>query len=232
MGLHNKLPEVELACSHCGRLFVVNGSRVKEYAARKGSITRYCSAECSYAARKIEPPTFVCASCGKVTVYPKNRKSDGKLGSYNRKQKYCSRSCAVSAQPRKNSGWRDKAGYRVISRNGGQYAEHRLVMEAMLGRPLHKGENVHHKDGDRANNRPENLELWTVAQVPGQRVADKVAWAIDLIKQYPEFAREHGYEIVTTDEAAIIRSPVTPKQRQQPLLNKKTDIMPFDIGVP
>ncbi|MCX6924981.1 MAG: HNH endonuclease signature motif containing protein [Verrucomicrobia bacterium] len=38
---------------------------------------------------------------------------------------------------------------------------HRLVMEHMLARPLLPDEDVHHLDGDRQNNQPENLQLLT-----------------------------------------------------------------------
>ena len=37
--------------------------------------------------------------------------------------------------------------------------EHRVVAEEMLGRPLAPGEVVHHRDGDKLNNSPENLEV-------------------------------------------------------------------------
>ena len=42
--------------------------------------------------------------------------------------------------------------------------EHRVVAERMLGRALKHGEIVHHKDGNKHNNDPANLEVMTQAE--------------------------------------------------------------------
>jgi len=80
--------------------------------------------------------------------------------------------------------------YPFETREGARIPEHKMVMEMALGRALLSGENVHHKNGVRDDNRLENLELWNTSQPSGQRIEDKVIHALETLKLYrPELLK-------------------------------------------
>ena len=117
----------------------------------------------------------------------------------------CCASCAkefFTFSGEKNPNWRGgltrhKAGY-ILKRapdhprqgsNSGYVFEHILVMESILGRYLYPGETVHHKNGVKDDNRPENLELWVSSQPSGQRPEDLIKWAKEILSIYRDMDR-------------------------------------------
>jgi hypothetical protein len=109
-----------------------------------------------------------CLHCGKTFyVQPSQDTANGGKG-----RRYCSRACGYA--DRKPYGARvvriHTAGYRQIWMPGhprasdGYVFEHILVAEATLGRPLTREDVVHHINGVRTDNRPENLRVMTNAE--------------------------------------------------------------------
>lgn len=124
--------------------------------------------------------TAICPSCGKErNVLVSTTREALKRGNFTG---YC-QSCAAKKklQPlgEKSRNW--KGGRRIVrgyvmvydashpAAQNGYVQEHRIVMEQQLGRHLYRGETVHHKNGIKTDNRPENLELWAKSHPAGQR---------------------------------------------------------------
>jgi hypothetical protein len=106
--------------------------------------------------------------------------------------RFCTRHCSSKSQPKQgeksrrwnggrrknNSGyveiWISKEERQKRNRKRQYILEHRLVMEKKLGRKLQENESIHHINGVKDDNRPENLELWVKHSTPGIRTKDVI----------------------------------------------------------
>ena len=145
-----------------------------------------------------------CAECGRSFI-PSSRhlrcpacrsKAMCTCGRPKQAKSQCCRACRAVMARAANGNWkggrtRHKGGYVMIrvsdhprARKSPYVFEHVLVAEQLLGRNLLPGESIHHRNGIRDDNRPENLELWTKPQPSGIRVSDAIAWARELLERY------------------------------------------------
>lgn len=175
------MPQKDQPCADgCGRLVGDHGTRGRCAA---------CNQKLKRAALKANPEPCSVEGCERKNTAPGQKLCDMHR---NRLRRYGSTGSIESVIGVRGQGY-VKDGYRLVVHpsTGIQVGEHRLVMEAHLGRKLLPAESVHHRNGQRADNRLSNLELWSSSQPYGQRVEDKVAWATELLRLYaPEVLKE------------------------------------------
>lgn len=160
---------------YCGQLVGPEGAK---------GLCRSCYNRTAYEDFRANPPPCEVTGCPKMAVQP-----GSKLCGMHRNRLVKSGSVGPANSYTKARGtWSiNRDGYvtKVVGRR--TVWQHRVVMADLLGRDLLPTEEVHHKNGIRDDNRPENLELWTRSQPAGQRVDDLVAWIVDT---YPDRVME------------------------------------------
>lgn len=151
----------ELACETCGVLVYRRSHQLRDIAAGKRV---YCSKTCADIGYTRPRVKRECGHCG---VEMELRPSE-------LRQHYCSRRCRDLAQMKRpldrthngKPARLDKNGYVMLwepnhpdRTHGGWQYEHRLIAAAALGRVLLPTEAVHHINGVKDDNRPENLQV-------------------------------------------------------------------------
>ncbi len=155
---------MDYVCFGCGKEF---SRRKSAFHSEGKTIHHFCSESC----RRSHPVTktgvtmvkLVCHSCGKEYERSKAQAiRNGRRALFF----YCSMACRSAKQ------WNDGQRSKFTGKNGyvmvhlpdhpnaskhGWIQEQVLIMTINLGRPLIKGEVVHHLNGEQGDNRPQNL---------------------------------------------------------------------------
>lgn len=154
------------ACAACG----------ESYQPKQRRPSMFCSRDCKDRAREeMRQAARVCIVDG-CTNPPANPGS---------RRKRCEEHAGI------RSRYIDSNGYvrleRKVDGTREMILEHRRVMADALGRELWPFENVHHRNGRKADNRLSNLEVWVTPQPSGQRPEDLAEW---VAQTYPSLVRQ------------------------------------------
>lgn len=150
----------------------------------------------------------------KCVISKCNLESDG-LGYCDEHRKRLLHSESYNFPISKDATLLDPRGYRKMcltyhpnaQKGSHQIFEHTLVMSNIIGRPLRKGETVHHKNGLRGDNRPSNLELRTTNHGRGQSVLDMLKFCREYIQEYGHLESALLENLPSSESSKSMKSP-------------------------
>lgn len=122
------------------------------------TVTHRASGSSKRVTMKKNWPKLVCVVCNKEFSVKPYRKETAKTCSFKCKQTYCGNLGGIVNAKRLFG-----TGTKWYLKVGGRH-QHRVVMEEVLGRKLESWEIVHHKDENKHNNSPENLQIMTASE--------------------------------------------------------------------
>lgn len=186
----------ERTCRQCGVVFYP----------RSGGPNNYCTYDCRVANQRKDQVIRDCETCGRRFAPKVSNVANGG-------GRYCSKDCTAK-RPSKSHVGRTHNGKPVrLNSKGyprvwepehpnaarGWVPEHRLVAERAIGRVLTTEEHVHHRNGDKTDNRLENLQLLSneehaliTSQQTAERLRQQLAELEDLRTEVAEYRRRYG----------------------------------------
>lgn len=163
----------------------------REFYRPPSSSSTYHSLACFHALkRRLRTATCEREGCGQTFMRPPSQAG-----------KYCSHTCYTLDRAGTGKGWLNRQGYLMVSGGTNQSAllVHRVIAEQRLGRPLLAGEEIHHVNGHRDDNRTNgpfrlnprgnlqsgNLELWVSERQPkGQEPGPRIDAGLELAERF------------------------------------------------
>lgn len=204
---------MELKCKKCEQLFTKRPKATIK--------TKYCDS-CKW---------IKCEVCGK------DKKLIGQQLDSPTQGRFCSHKCEKAnclGRFMKNGYWCVKAEDHPRVYDRGYYYEHILVAEKLIGRLLDTEiETVHHRDGDKTNNDPSNLQVQTRVDHSKHHWPKAPVWSKDVGIDHKQFARMRMPQKIKKNKGYIFEhDPENPMANERGYVAVGRKVMAEHLGRP